>query len=143
MESVLIKTSQNNSTWVDLPIASRYSISYEDLDDDSFRSKLTGNLIRRRISPRWIKIGLEYNCVTDAELDSIAKQVNTNQKFYVRVKAPAFGNMNSAGSTSATDKTWVTFRAYVSNYQAEMLPLQKGWTLNFNIIQSDTGTFQS
>jgi len=126
MESILIKTSQNNSTWVDLPIASSYSISYEDLDDDSFRSKLTGNLVRRRISPRWIKISLTYNLVTDAQLNSIAQQINTNQKFYVRAKAPAFGNMNSSGSTTGTDKTWVTFRAYVSQYQAEMLPTQRG-----------------
>lgn len=51
MEQVLIQTSQNNTTWTDLKIASSYTISYEDLDDDSFRSKLTGNLIRRRISP--------------------------------------------------------------------------------------------
>lgn len=142
MESILIKTSQNNSTWVDLPTASSYSISYEDLDDDSFRSKLTGNLVRRRISPRWIKISLNYNLVTDAQLNSIAQQINTNQKFYVRAKAPAFGNMNSSGSTSGTDKTWVTFRAYVSQYQAEMLPTQRGWTLSFNIIQSDVGAFQ-
>ena len=103
---------------------------------------MTGNLVRRRISPRWVKISLKYNFVTDAQLDAIARQVNTNQTFYVRVKAPAFGNMNSSGSTSATDKTWVTFRAYVSNFQAEMVPLQSGWTLSFSIIQSNTGAFQ-
>lgn len=95
MEDILIQTSLNNTTWTDLKIASRYSISYEDLDDDSFRSKLTGNLVRRRISPRWLKIGLEYNFVTDEELNQIAHQVNTNQIFYVRAKAPAFGNMGT------------------------------------------------
>lgn len=95
MESILIQTSQNGTTWTDLPIASEYSLSYEDLDDDSFRSKLTGNLVRRRITRSWVKIGLSYNFVTDEMLDQIARQVNTNQLFYVRAKSPAFGNMGT------------------------------------------------
>ena len=52
MESILTKISQDNSTWVDLPIPSEYSLSYEDLDDQSYRSVVNGNLIRKRISPR-------------------------------------------------------------------------------------------
>lgn len=50
--------------------------------------------------------------------------------------------MDPSGSTIGTDKTWVTFRAYVSNFSAEMLPTQPGWKLSFNIIQSHKGNFQ-
>lgn len=85
---------------------------------------------------------MEYNFVTNEQLNTIARLVNTNQKIEVRVKSPAFGNMDPSGSTTGTDKTWAQFQAYVSNYHAEMLPLQSGWTLSFNIIQSDKGTFQ-
>lgn len=52
MEQFLIQTSQNGTTWTPLDIASSYTVEWNDLDDDSFRSKLSGNLVRRRISPR-------------------------------------------------------------------------------------------
>lgn len=41
---------------------------------------------------------MTYNFVTDAELNTIARQVNTNQKFYVRAKAPAFGNTGTGNT---------------------------------------------
>lgn len=85
---------------------------------------------------------VSYNRVTDEQLNAIARAINTNQKYYVRCKCPAFGNMDSTGSTTGSDKTWVTFKCYTSTYQAEMLPKQVGWTLSFSIIQSDKGNFQ-
>lgn len=134
MEQILIKTSQDGSTFSDLQTPSTYKITMEDLDNDSYRSVMNGNLIRNRISPRWIKLELTYNRVTDSELNAIARAINTNQKFYVLCKSPAFGNMG--------DGTWVSFAAYCSNFSAEMLQKQLGWTLSFNIIQSDVGGFQ-
>ena len=98
MEQFLIQTSQDGTNWSNLPIASSYTLEYNDLDDDSFRSKLSGNLVRRRISRTWVKIGLHYNFVTDAQLNTIARRVNTNQKFYVRAKSPAFGNMGTGNT---------------------------------------------
>lgn len=135
MVDVLFQISQNGtSNWEDIPIPSEYSVSWEDLDDDSFRSRLTGNLVRRRISRSWVKLSMNYYFVTDSQLNFIARRINTNQLFYIRCKAPAFGNMG-------TDNDWVQFRAYCSNYSADMLPLQSGWSLSFNIIQSHKGTF--
>lgn len=142
MESILIKTSSDGNSWSDLQTPSAFKLNYEDLDNDSYRSVTNGNLIRNRIKPRWIKLELSYNLVSDTQLDTIAKAINTNQKFYIRCKAPAFGNMDASGSTSATDKTWVQFQCYCSQFNAEMIEGQKGWTLSFNIIQSDGGTFQ-
>ena len=143
MESILIKTSQTGtSSWTDLKTPSTYRLTYNDTDNDSFRSVINGDLKRNRIQPRWIKLEISYNKCTDAELDTIARAVNTNQYYYVRCKSPAFGNMNSAGSTSASDKTWVEFQAYTSNYSAEMIDAQVGWNVSFNIIQAVHGSFQ-
>lgn len=50
MEDILMRISQDGTTWEDVAIPSSYTVSYNDLDDDSFRSSLTGNLIRKRIS---------------------------------------------------------------------------------------------
>lgn len=135
MESILIKTSQDGSTWSNLQTPSTFKLNYEDLDNESYRSVVNGNLIRSRIKPRWIKLEISYNRVSDAELNAIARAINTNQKFYVQCKAPAFGNMGA-------DNTWVQFQGYCSNFSTEMIQAQKGWTLSFNIIQSDGGTFQ-
>lgn len=52
MESILIQTSQNNVDWSPLATPSTFNLSLTDIDDDSFRSTLTGNLVRKRISPR-------------------------------------------------------------------------------------------
>ena len=130
-----MRISQDGTTWEDVAIPSSYTVSYNDLDDDSYRSSLTGNLIRKRISRTWVKLELSYNFLTSEQLNTVARQINTNQKFYIRCKSPAFGNM---GYTN----TWVQFQAYCSNYQAEMLPLQSGWRVSFNIIQSNKGNFQ-
>lgn len=135
MEKILIKTSQDGSSFTDLQTPSTYKLTMEDIDNDSYRSVMNGNLIRNRLNPRWIKLELTYNRVSDSELNAIARAINSNQKFYIQCKSPAFGNMG-------TDSTWVQFAGYCSNFSAEMLQGQNGWMLSFNIIQSDVGGFQ-
>ena len=93
MEQILMQVSQDGTNWEDVSIPSEYSVSWEDLDDQSYRSVVNGNLIRKRITPRWVKLGMNYNFLTSAQLNTLARQVNTNPKFYVRAKSPAFGNM--------------------------------------------------
>lgn len=106
MESILMKISQNGtSNWKDVSMPSDYSVSWEDLDDSSYRSVVNGNLIRQRITPRWVKLSLSWNFLTSEQLNTLARQVNTNSKFYIRCKSPAFGNMDSTGSTTGSDKT--------------------------------------
>lgn len=135
MESVLIKTSQNGTTWSNLQTPSSYKLEYNDLDNDSFRSVINGDLKRSRVKPRWIKLTLSYNRCTDDELDTIARAVNTNQTYHVQCKAPAFGNMG-------LNNTWVQFEGYTSQYSADMLPKQQGWNVSFSIIQAVNGSFQ-
>lgn len=139
MINVIIKTSQDGSTWTDLQTPSAYGLSYEDLDSGSYRSCMTGNLVRKRIKPRWIKLSLTFRRLSDDQLKAIATAINTNAEFYVRCYSPAFGNMSASGGTG---DGWVQFKAYCSSYKAELLDAQIGWTCSFNIIQSSGGTFQ-
>lgn len=88
MEKILIRVGG-----VDLPTPSTYKLNYEDLDSDSYRSVITGSLIRNRINPRWIKIELSYRWVDDYMMNQIARMINTNSEIQVECKSPAFGNM--------------------------------------------------
>lgn len=136
MESILIKTSQNGgTTWTNLQTPSSFKLTYKDVDGDSYKSCVTGNTIRNRVKPRWITLSISYNLLTDAELDAVARAVNTNQSFYIQCKAPAFGNMG-------TSNTWVQFVACVDSFTADMEEMQLGWKVSFNIKQIEGGTFQ-
>ena len=130
MENILIRVGG-----VDLPTPSSYKINYEDLDVDTYRSVVNGNLVRSRLKPRWVKLELSYRWVDDAMMNTIARLINTDAEIDVECKSPAFGNMG-------VNNTWARFKAYCSNFNAEMIEAQVGWTLSFNIIQSTGADFQ-
>jgi len=132
MRDIIIKISNDSgTTWTDMQTPSSYKLSLEDLDKDSYRSVVNGDLIRTRLKPRWIKLQLSFKYMTDNQLDTIARQVNTNPSFKVKCICPAFGTSD-----------WVEFEAYTSKYNAEMIDKQLGWKVDFNIIQCTGGSFQ-
>ena len=49
-----------NNAWVDMPDPSKLTINSEDLDVDSYRSVVNGNLIRNKLGT-WITVGFEFN----------------------------------------------------------------------------------
>lgn len=137
--TLLWQTSSNNSTWVDMKTPSEFKHSWEDLDHDSYRSVVSGNLIRSVIRRRWIKVSLTFNYLTSEELDTIVRAVNTST-VYFKMKSPAFGN--STQTPSGAEGKWLSFEGYVSKFEAELLQGQVGWSLSFNIIQSKGASWQ-
>lgn len=118
-------------SYIDMKTPSSYKIDYEDIDSNSYRSIVNGNLIRRRLSSKWFKGSFSYNYITQEEAETILSAIN-NYPLYVRVKSPMFG---ASGV--------VEFEAYVSKVSIEMLKNDNNnyentqWVnLSFNIIQS-------
>ena len=127
-------TSQDGSNWQAMKSPATYKIEWEDLDNESYRSVVTGDLIRDVIKRRWAKISVSWNAILDAEIKPILEAVNTST-LYVKCMSPAFG--------SGT----ISFKAYVSKMSCEMLKgtLYRGqpaYSLSFNIIQEKTATWQ-
>ena len=100
---------------------SSYKIDWEDLDNNSYRSKNSGNLIDTVISKSWAKIGFNYNCLSEAEIQALLPLL-ANNPIYVKAKNPVFGN------------EYVEMEMRCSRKSAEMLETGD-YTLSFNLVQ--------
>ena len=57
---------------------SKYRIDWEDLDNKSYRSITTGNLIDNVVSKKWSKIQFDYNHLTGDEVNELLEIINDN-----------------------------------------------------------------
>ena len=99
---------------------SSYKIDWEDLDNKSYRSKNSGNLIDTVISKSWSKISFQYNCLTENEVNILLSVLNQNP-IYVKAKNPFF----------SAEKE---LEMRCSKKSAEMLETGD-YTLSFNLVQ--------
>lgn len=129
--SFLWQTSANGSAWSTMKTPSSYKISWEDLDVDSSRSVVDGSLSRNIIGKKWCKVEMDWPYLTDSEYKTLAEAVNSAA--YFRFRSPAFGD---------TTDNWVSFAGYVSKMSTEMLQGQMGWSLSFNVVQAQKGSWQ-
>lgn len=127
---IIWQTSTNNSQWVDMRSPSSYKIDWEDLDGNSYRSCINGNLIRDVIKRRWAKMSMSFSGISDTQCETLLSAVNKDT-VYFKFKSPAFGSQN-----------WISFKGYVSKMSVECLDAQKGWDVSFNVIQSEGESWQ-
>lgn len=100
---------------------SKYKIGWEDLDNNSYRSIATGNLIDTVISKKWSKLELSYNHLTGAQVNALLSVINSNP-IYVKAINPFFSN----GYIEAE------FRC--SKASCEMLE-NHNYSMSFNLVQ--------
>lgn len=115
------KATSSGTTYTPQKSPSTYKIDWEDLDNNSYRSKNSGNLIDTVISKSWAKIQFVYNCLTEAEIQTILPTL-ANNPLYVKAKNPVFGN------------EYVEMEMRCSRKSAEMLETGD-YTLSFNLVQ--------
>lgn len=127
--SLIWYTSYDGANWNLMPSPSTYKITWEDLDNNSYRSVTTGNLIRDVIARRWSKIGLSWKVATENVVSNVCSSVNRGDVWF-KVKSPAFGN------------GFISFKGYVSKMDVELLDGAIGYKMSFNIIQSDKAGWQ-
>ena len=116
-----------SGTYTTMPTPSEYTINWEDLDKNSYRSVTTGDLVRSPVSKKWFSGSFSFNYLTESEAETILDMINT-YPLYVKVKSPLFG---TSGVTE--------FQAYISKVSIEMErnATNPTWkNLKFNIIQS-------
>lgn len=109
------------ASYVQRKTCSKYKIDLEDLDNKSYRSVATGNLIDNVVSTKWSKIQFEYNHLTGAEVNELLAIVNSNP-ILVKAVNPFFSN----GYIEAE------FRC--SKASCEMLE-NHNYRLSFNLVQ--------
>lgn len=112
-----------------MPSPSTYKISWEDLDNDSYRSVTNGNLIRNVIKRRWAKVSMSWSVLPANKVNQILSAVNQDGTYF-RFKSPAFSN------------GFITFAGYVSKMETELLEGMIGYSLSFNVVQSESAAWQ-
>lgn len=115
------KETSSGTTYTPRKSPSSYKIDWEDLDNNSYRSKNSGNLIDTVISKSWAKIGFNYNCLSEAEIQALLPLL-ANNPIYVKAKNPVFGN------------EYVEMEMRCSKKSAEMLETGD-YSLSFNLVQ--------
>lgn len=115
-----------SESWLDLPAPSSLKFSYEDIDNDSYRSVITGNLIRKPITYKWAKISVSYNFLTTAEANAIVNAFKNKKEVVVSAK-DIFDGASLTG--------------YISRCETDLIRTPSvsdgvGYSLQFNFIES-------
>lgn len=113
--------ASSDSSYIQRKTPSKYKIDWEDLDNKSYRSIANGNLIDNVVSKKWSKLQLEYNHLTETEVNELLGIINVNP-IYVKAVNPFFSN----GYIEAE------FRCSKAN--CEMLE-NHNYRLSFNLVQ--------
>lgn len=110
---------------VEMPTPSGLKYSFEDVDNDSYRSVINANLIRDIIASEFVKLYFTYRYLTPSQAQLIRNAIKVKKEFVVRAKSPILG-----------ENEFVEFKAYCSKMDFEMLEMQVGYSASFNVIQT-------
>ena len=120
---VIWQTSTNGSNWNTMPTPDDFDIDWEDLDKDSYRSVMTGDLNRTVIKRRWSKVSMAFEDMEENTCGSMLAAVN-RETVYFRFRSPAFGTSG-----------YITFKGYVSKMKTGTKRIKNGWNVSFNVVQ--------
>ena len=84
------KTSNNGTTFTEQKPPSELNYKRNDLDADSYRSVVTGKLIRNRIRSGVCKFELKFNGLTASECSTILRAIEP-ASFYAQILTPGVG----------------------------------------------------
>lgn len=114
-----------NNAWVDMPDPSKLTINSEDLDVDSYRSVVNGNLIRNKLGT-WITVGFQFNFRLTSEVEALMNNVINIYPLRIKVESPILA---VSGKNDLT--------GYVGKSSVERVYSQvgTGYTVSFNFIE--------
>lgn len=118
-----------SGTYTTMKTPSSYELNADDLDGNSYRSVVTGNLNRTIIGKKWIQVKMTFNYLTETELETLCTEIN-RYPMYVKLKSPIFG----------TNGIWEG-EMYCSKFSVNMQQNkdnnQQTWnSLTFTLVQS-------
>lgn len=118
----------SSGTYIQRQTPSSYKLDLEDLDNKTYRSIATGNMIDTVVSKDWSKIGFSYNHLSDTEVKAILDILHNNP-IYAKIINPLY----TGGYIEAE------FRC--SKKSVEMLE-DHYYKLSFNLVQKKKVTGQ-
>lgn len=83
-----IKPSKTG-TYVKMLQPAEFTIELEDLDKDSYRSVINGNLIDNRISRNWTKVNFKFKGLTKDEVYNLISKISVNP-IYAKIENPIY-----------------------------------------------------
>ena len=114
-----------NNAWVDMPDPSKLTINSEDLDVDSYRSVVNGNLIRNKLGT-WITVGFEFNFRLETEVEVLMNNVINVYPLRIKIESPILAVSHKNDLTGYVGKSSVE-RVYSQ--------VGTGYTVSFNFIE--------
>lgn len=118
--------STDGSTWItNLPQPYNMNGSLEDLDVNSYRSVVNGNVYRKVVGYKWEKISLEFNWIPETDAYALLDTIRSANNIYIRFRSP----------TSSTYTQ--TLRGYIAklSYNQVKTQLGIGYTVSFNFVE--------
>ena len=79
-----------SGTYTTMKTPSSYEVEGNDLDGNSYRSVVNGNLNRTIIGKKWLTVKMTFNYLTEAQLETLCTEIN-QYPMYVKLKSPLFG----------------------------------------------------
>lgn len=124
---VILQYSADGVTFTNLSAPASISGDAEDLDLDSYRSVVNGNIIRTIIGYKWQKIEIAYNFLSENDAAALMSTFREANDIYIRVKSPV---LSSSGTT--------TLKGYVSKLHFDWIQTgagEGGWSVSFNFVE--------
>lgn len=128
--------SSSSGTYTTMKTPSSFQLSAEDLDNNSYRSIVSGNLSRTIVGKKWQTFKFEYNYLTEAELEAIVSRLN-HYPMYVKIKSPLFGSNGFWEGQCYCSKFDVDMQQNKTITQSGVNKSQSTWnSLTFTLVQS-------
>ena len=125
--AVILQYSADGSTFTNLTTPAAISGDAEDIDLDSYRSVVSGNMIRTIIGYKWQKIGISYNYLSEDDAAALMNTFREANNVYIKVKSPV---LSSSGTT--------ILKGYVSQLHFDWVQTgagEGGWSISFNFVE--------
>ncbi len=110
---------------VAMPQPSTFKLNLEDLDDDSYRSVTTGNLIDNKLSGDWTKAQFEYDALTASEVRTLLAYLKKNP-INARIENPLYSSGFVEAQFRCSKKSLEKLRTNSTLYK-----------LSFNLVQKN------
>ena len=118
-----------SGTYTTMKTPSSYEVEGNDLDGNSYRSVVNGNLNRTIIGKKWLTVKMTFNYLTEAQLETLCTEIN-QYPMYVKLKSPLFG------TTGIWEGQMYCSKYNVSMQQNKDNNTQTWHSLSFILVQS-------
>lgn len=129
--------ASSSGTYATMKTPSSLKLHGEDLDNNSYRSIVNGNVVRPAIiGKKWQTFDMEFNYLTESELESLMTVIN-HYPMYVKIKSPLFGSNGFWEGEVYCSKFDVNMQQNKTITESGVNKSQSTWnSLSFTLVQS-------